>query len=243
MVAMSRASESDDASGARRVASDGVASGPLVERMRGAFERALLEPLSVIASMAGIPARGTEDGPGQAIASAAAHADVALRDLLEFLEYQLGGVPVVRRRVDLRLLCERVLDSIQSRYPESPIAFSGAVPVDGDWDPDRLASLLSRLVVDAVERDPSRRVVRVLLRGVGNRAVLDVCTPPSRMPGALARPFEPFGPGSSPEGDGPPRLGLGLYLAHEIALAHGGSIEVLQDAAAGTTLRVTLPRH
>ena len=40
-----------------------------------------------------------------------------------------------------------------------------------------------------------------------------------------------------------PRLGLGLYLAHEIALAHGGSIESLQDATAGATVRVTLPCH
>src|ERR1700678_3174760 len=109
---MSRASESDDASGARRVVSDGEASAPLAERMRGAFERALLEPISVIASMVSVLPREATAGPGQAIASAAADADIALRDLLEFLEYQLGGVPVVRRRVDLRLLCERVLDSI-----------------------------------------------------------------------------------------------------------------------------------
>jgi signal transduction histidine kinase len=237
---MSRASESDDASGARPVVVDGA----LGDRMREAFERALLEPLSVIASMASIlPRAASADGPEQAISSAAAQAEVALRDLLEYLEYQLTGVPVLRRRVDLRLLSERVLDSIQSRYPESPIALSCTAAVDGDWDPDRLASLLSRLVVDAVERGPARRVVRVVLRSVGNRAVLDVCTAPSKTSEAPSRPFEPFTRGGSVEGGNAPRLGVGLYLAQEIALAHGGSIEALHDSTTGTTLRVTLPRH
>jgi signal transduction histidine kinase len=238
---MSRASDTDDASGAHRVVADGAVERAVGDRMRDAFERALLEPLSVIASTASLlPRAAPVDGPERAIASAAVQAEVAVRDLLEYLEYEVSGVPVVRRRVDLRLLCERVLDSIQSRYPESPIAFTGVAPVEGDWDPDRLASLLSRLVVDAMERGPARRVVRVLLRAVGNRAVLDVCTAPAKVPDALPRSFEPFARGA----DGrPPRLGLGLYLAQEIALAHGGAIESLQDATAGTTIRVTLPRH
>jgi signal transduction histidine kinase len=236
---MARASESDDASGARP-----VADGTLADRMREAFERALLEPVAVIASMATILPRGTAqpDGPEQAIVSAAAQADVALRDLLEYLEYQTRGVPVVRRRVDLRLLCERVLDSIQARYPETPLAFTGAAPVEGDWDPDRLATLVSRLVVDAIERGPSRRVVRVLLRGVGNRAVFDVCTAPSKAIDAPAHPFEPFARDRA-DAVHAPRLGLGLYLARAIALAHDGSIEALHDAATGATLRLTLPRH
>jgi signal transduction histidine kinase len=57
---------------------------------------------------------------------------------------------------------------------------------------------------------------------------------------AIARVFEPF---ARSAGDPPaPTLGLSLYLAQQIARAHGGSIEALQDAALGTTLRVTLPR-
>jgi signal transduction histidine kinase len=63
------------------------------------------------------------------------------------------------------------------------------------------------------------------------------------VPDDLARPFEPFVRASGVEAARTPRLGLGLYLAQEIALAHGGSVEALQDATAGTTLRVTLPRH
>ncbi|MES1210608.1 MAG: ATP-binding protein, partial [Pseudomonadota bacterium] len=37
-------------------------------------------------------------------------------------------------------------------------------------------------------------------------------------------------------------LGLGLFITRELVCAHGGSIEVASDDAAGTTFTVTLPR-
>jgi signal transduction histidine kinase len=36
-------------------------------------------------------------------------------------------------------------------------------------------------------------------------------------------------------------LSLGLYIAREIALAHGGSLEVASEKDAGTTFTVMLP--
>jgi signal transduction histidine kinase len=36
-------------------------------------------------------------------------------------------------------------------------------------------------------------------------------------------------------------LGLGLYLAHGIARAHGGDLTVESEAGSGTTFKLTLP--
>jgi hypothetical protein len=36
-------------------------------------------------------------------------------------------------------------------------------------------------------------------------------------------------------------MGLGLYIAREIAVAHGGTIEVMSDADTGTTFTARLP--
>ena len=46
-------------------------------------------------------------------------------------------------------------------------------------------------------------------------------------------------------GDGRPRssLGLGLFIAREIAVAHGGDIGVESSAATGTVFTVEVPRH
>ena len=38
-------------------------------------------------------------------------------------------------------------------------------------------------------------------------------------------------------------LGLGLYIAHEIVRAHGGTLVVSSSARAGTTFTFTLPRR
>ena len=209
------------------------------ERIHDAFARALLEPVAAMASM--LP-RDSVVHP-QDSERAIATVTEALRDLLEYVEYQVGrGVPIVRRRADLTLLCERVVDSIQDTYPENPIAFSSSCAVEGEWDPGRIASLVSRLIVDAIERGPVRRVVRVSLRRIiGNRAIIEVSTGPSKSSEPLASRIEPFARVDWPTSCTMPRLGLGLYLAHEIARAHGGTVELLEDAGAGTTLRATLP--
>jgi signal transduction histidine kinase len=216
----------------------------LQERLRAAVERALCDPVSTIAGLAQVLQRqeGPVSGePIETILVAAARTEGSLRDLLEYLECNLaGGVRIARRRVDLKLLCERVLDSIQEVFPETPIAFACDAPVAGWWDPDRIAALLSKLVLNAIEHGPPRRLVRVTLSGLPDRVVLDVWNAPPRIPDeVLALLFEPFAPSGR---NRTARLGLGLCLSREIARAHGGSIEATSSTATGTTLRVTLPR-
>ncbi|MNG29351.1 Sensor protein RstB [compost metagenome] len=58
-------------------------------------------------------------------------------------------------------------------------------------------------------------------------------------PQVMAQLFQPF---SRPRDDAPqPGLGLGLYIANQIALAHGGCMEVVSSAEAGTLFTFRLP--
>jgi signal transduction histidine kinase len=52
--------------------------------------------------------------------------------------------------------------------------------------------------------------------------------------------FEPFKRGKRATGDG---LGLGLYIARQIVVAHGGRISVESGVGLGTRFIVWLPRH
>jgi signal transduction histidine kinase len=62
-------------------------------------------------------------------------------------------------------------------------------------------------------------------------------------PEALPTLFDPYAR-VRPEGEksSDATLGVGLYIAHQIVLAHGGRIDVSSNAADGTTFRVVLPR-
>jgi len=54
--------------------------------------------------------------------------------------------------------------------------------------------------------------------------------------------FEPFRRGDDERSQRRKGLGLGLYIAVQIAAAHGGNIRVRSDAATGTTFSVRMPR-
>jgi phosphoserine phosphatase RsbU/P len=221
------------------------------ERLEDAFKCGLREPMSAILAAAGVLQHQVSDAGTahvRTILVAAERADRMLRDLLDFMHGGVAGhVSVVRRRIDLKLLCERVLDSMQREHPDHALLFAcesaAAKPrVEGEWDPDHIAALLSRLVLNAVEHGPAQCVVRTTLRDLAGDAVLEVWNPGPPLHEELKeRLFEPFVHGPSPLGKAC-GLGLGLYLSRKIVRAHGGHIEVRSESGEGTTFRVTLPK-
>jgi signal transduction histidine kinase len=188
--------------------------------------------------------RGTPGDQAEQICETVSRIDSSVQDLLDFTLISLGhGLQLQRRRVQLDLLCERVLDAMGRLNPDHRIVFVPERGVEGEWDPDRVAALLSRLVLSAMSCPDRQRTIRVALRGYPEVAVIDVVHSGQ----SLDRAFVPFavdsvggGDGSSPRAGG---LGLGLYLSREIARAHGGRIDVLKNASGGATLSVTLPRY
>jgi signal transduction histidine kinase len=231
---------------------DGVSFPPLPpallkERLCDVFEKTLREPLSSIVAVSSGLQQQLGDAHAaqlQSIVAAAERTDRMLRDLHEFLKSDDAGVVIRRRRVNLKLLCERVVDALQRSHPEHPIALACDSRVEGDWDPDRVASLLSRLVHNAIEHGPSQRVIRITVRALGDKAFIEVWnTGASLGTDIVPRLFDPLAGGDSLPAGRNRGLGLGLYLAREIAVAHGGRIDVESSASSGTTFRVTLPRR
>ena len=63
-------------------------------------------------------------------------------------------------------------------------------------------------------------------------------------PDALPTIFDPLVRGPEAETQRRPgSIGLGLYIARQIATAHGGTIDVASSAKAGTLFTVRLPRR
>jgi signal transduction histidine kinase len=138
-----------------------------------------------------------------------------------------------------------LLDELEVAHPTREIAFDQQAAGRGSWDPDRLAQLVSNLVSNALHYSPEGTPVRVTLREEGDRVRLAVHNAGSPIPPELLpHIFDPFRRGAqeAEAQSAAPGLGLGLFIAREIAKAHGGTIEVTSDATSGTTFLVSLPR-
>lgn len=166
-------------------------------------------------------------------------------DLLDFAQTLLGaGLAIARVPVDLAALCHDVVDEVRAAHPTANLCLETVDRLQGDWDPARLSQLLSNLLTNAIIHGETARPVTVRLLEEDTDALLTVHNegepiPPDQVPTL----FQPLRQTRSQEHrSGSSGMGLGLYIAREIALAHGGSIALTSDAEAGTLFAVRLPR-
>jgi PAS domain S-box-containing protein len=165
-----------------------------------------------------------------------------IADLLDFTRARMGqGIPIAPIPADMADICRHAIEELLLSNPDRNIAVDVTGDAHGDWDPDRVAQVISNLAGNAVEhgRDP----IRVTLQGEADEVVLEVCSAGSPIPPEmLAVIFDPF---SRPDSRASARtgLGLGLYISHAIVRSHGGAIAVRSTAADGTTFTVRWPRR
>ena len=121
------------------------------------------------------------------------------------------------------------------------ITVTSAGESHGQWDTVRIAQLLSNLIGNALEHGGADSAVAIALDGRQPGWVILTVTNDGRIaPEVAPHIFDPFRSGREPGAR--QGLGLGLYIAQEIARAHGGKITLESDAAR-TTFRVALPRE
>jgi len=172
--------------------------------------------------------------------------------LLDYTRVREGqGLPLNLRATDLGELARAVCAEVENAEPGSQLEFQEQGDPEGDCDPDRLAQLLANLLTNAVKHGAAGEPVTIRLDGRGSgRVSLSVHNAGAISPAVLPVIFEPFrGIAEATGRDGLRHarpgggLGLGLYIAREIARAHGGDIVVMTSSREGTTFTVTLPRH
>lgn len=152
-------------------------------------------------------------------------------NVLDFARGRLGGGFVIDRRADpdLEKALEQVIAELQTAYPmramDTRIALSQVVAGDSR----RIAQLFSNLLANALTHGAETEPVRIDATTQGGRFVLSVANAGDPIPQPIReRLFHPFARATlRPHQEG---LGLGLYIASEIAKAHGGTLEVESDA-------------
>src|SRR6185295_7364108 len=126
------------------------------------------------------------------------------------------------------------LKQLRAAYPERSIDLEVSGDTRGVWDGLRVQQVLCNLVLNAIKYGTPDAAIRVELTGEADTVRFDVKNRGVPIdPLVLDQIFEPLkrGPQSELQHDGQDGLGLGLFIAREIAVAHGGGIEARSDAA------------
>jgi signal transduction histidine kinase len=171
-----------------------------------------------------------------------------ISDLLDYTRTRLGaGMPVSPVPMDLGSLCRELFNQFRGAHPDRAMRFEADGDLQGEWDPDRLRQAISNLIGNAVQHGAASHPILLRLTGEPRDVVVVIHNGgPPIPPGELARIFEPLVRGSTaepPRGNRPGSIGLGLYIAREVARSHGGRIDVASSAADGTAFTVRLPRR
>jgi signal transduction histidine kinase len=187
-------------------------------------------------------------GMASGISASAAAMATMISDLLDFTGTGLGAaMPVSPAPMDLGTLCRGVVDEMRSAHPGRPLRFDARGDLTGEWDAPRLRQVVSNLLGNAVHHGGDATPVALTVTADAARIELAVRNGgPPIPPDALPTIFDPLVRGQSPDARKrrrPGSIGLGLYIAREVVVAHGGTIDVASSAESGTTFTVHLPRR
>ena len=168
-----------------------------------------------------------------------------LDDLARLYDQALGSLEIVRRPIELAEWLAHMLVPWRQSAQAKGLVWQTVIPAGLPTlqaDADRLAQALGNLVSNAIKYTPSGGTVAV--RAGGNEDVIWVeigDTGPGIGSDEMETIFQPFQRGQRsrrfPQG-----MGLGLTIARDLAIAHGGRLEVQSTPGQGSRFTVRLPR-
>lgn len=163
---------------------------------------------------------------GKLVLESAARMQALIDNLMDLARGRLtGGLPLSRSDAALEPVLREVIDELRASYPDRRIETVISLDRTVNCDRIRVGQLLSNLLGNALAYGSPDRPVLVRASCDEGNFELSVANAGEPIPPvALERLFHPFYRSKAHQNrEG---LGLGLYIAHEIAIAHGGTLAV-----------------
>jgi sigma-B regulation protein RsbU (phosphoserine phosphatase) len=151
-------------------------------------------------------------------------------DVMDFARSRLGGgISVARDHAEpLGPVVEHVVSEMRTIAPSVTITLDLALAEPVDCDRSRIAQLLSNLLGNAVTHGDAHQPIHVSAVTVNHHVKLSVANGGKAISEpAMRNLFQPFFRGDARHSQ--QGLGLGLYIASEIAKGHGGVLSATSD--------------
>jgi hypothetical protein len=147
-----------------------------------------------------------------------------LSDLLIASRLDAKALPLQLSATSMTALITGVVDTIRSTHPDAEFVVESEDSIEVLADADRLSQILENLLSNALQHgDPPAGITAVGRDGMATIRVTDHGTGVD--PALWPNLFERFSTGDSRSG-----TGLGLFIARELARAHGGDLTYEPDS-------------
>jgi two-component system, OmpR family, sensor histidine kinase BaeS len=169
-----------------------------------------------------------------------------LDDLSRHYAQALGPLELKRRPIDLAEWLPLILIPWRETAERKGLQWVITLPIDSLTiviDPDRLAQAVGNLISNAIKYAPVGGAVSIRVECDPETVRIHVTdTGPGLALDEQARIFEPFNRGQTawrfPQG-----IGLGLTIARELVVAHGGRLTVTSTPGHGSQFTILLPQN
>jgi signal transduction histidine kinase len=163
-----------------------------------------------------------------------------VEDLRTLANAEAGRLVLEREPTDLAVLIRDVKASFSAQAEAGRVTMTTVIPESVpivDVDPLRVWQVLSNLVSNGLAHTPAGGTVTIAAEAAPDRIVVKVTdTGAGISPTELPKIFDRFYKGTASKGSG-----LGLTIARNLVLAHGGAIQADSRLGEGTTITFTLP--
>lgn len=164
-----------------------------------------------------------------------------INDMVDVSRIRSGKLSIRPADTELAALLTRIVSDLAQRTEAAgaTIDLHAPEPVAGVWDEFRVEQIIINLLTNALRYGGSKPVLVTLMQydGLAEIIVRDqgvgISEEDQRR---IFNPFERAGTKDVKEG-----LGLGLYIARQLAESHGGTLDVESAPNEGAAFRLTLP--
>ena len=166
-------------------------------------------------------------------------------DLQELAQAEAGQLTLLRQPASLAGIVDQAVAILRPQANAKGLALTVDLPADlppVDVDPERVGQVLRNLLNNAVAHTPEGGEITITARAAAAEVAVSVHdTGTGIAPEHLPYVFDRFYRADKSRARQTGGAGLGLAIAKQLVVAHGGSIKVESAPGPGTTFTFTLP--